>query len=73
MSSALPRSWRSFPSGRHAPAPEILRVGDEAWMNVDDLRRLLSYRLKHTVDHGYTNALRWVRLVLTEMLEEEDA
>lgn len=72
MTFAMPRRWRNFPRGRHAPEPEILRVGDQVWINALDLRRLISYRAEHAVDNGYANALLWVVLLLTEMMLEDD-
>jgi hypothetical protein len=73
MTFAMPRRWRDFPNGPYAPEPEVFRSGAQVWINADDLRRLMTYRAKHTVDNGYTNALLWVRLLLTEMLEDDNA
>lgn len=40
--------------------PEVIHVGDEAWINVKDLRKILRYRVSRAKDHGYINALRWL-------------
>ncbi len=51
--------------------PEVLHVGDEAWININDLRRLLNYRCRRASDNGYINALIWVRATLKELSQPE--
>ncbi len=51
--------------------PEVLRVGDEAWINVDDLCKLLNYRARRAQDHGYKNALLYLRASLADLARAE--
>lgn len=51
--------------------PEVLRVGDETWVNVNDLRRMVGYRAKRAADNGYINALTWLRAVLKDLARPE--
>jgi len=49
----------------------VLHVGDEAWINVNDLRQMLNYRIKRAADNGYINALIWLRRALRDLAQSE--
>jgi len=66
----LPRSLQGrVPEG--PITPEVLHVGDEAWINVNDLRQMLNYRIKRAADNGYINALIWLRRALRDLAQSE--
>jgi hypothetical protein len=67
MGLPMPRNWDV--RYRHGPPPEVIRVGEQAWVNVEDLRRLIGYRAKFARDNGYKNALTWIQAVLKDMLD----
>ncbi len=67
---ALTGGWRGDAISKGYRPPELIHVGDQTWVNVGDLRRALRYRQQRAKDNGYSNALRWMIEMLTEMERE---
>jgi len=67
---ALLRRCRVDPVS-HDP-PEVLRVGQDAWVHIDDLRRVINRRKNRSEKsgaYGVAVGLRWVIEFLDELKE----
>lgn len=68
MPPAVPRSWLT-PTGEARSELDVIRVGGEAWINLNDLVKYIKRRKNRVKDHGYLCALTTFETELTDLLE----
>ncbi len=54
------------------PTPEVLRVGDDTWVHIGDLRKILKHRRNYSERHGHyavAVAMKYLMEYLDELQE----